>query len=121
MAEKALVQFTSACALEFEINRWKSFRKALVDDEEKQAFDEIMDIARINAMAASPLVLNTSFKDEERVCGWVNYLCAKFEVLRNIYTMKFYWYLRADNGEIIAHGETYSGQQACMDTVNLIK
>jgi hypothetical protein len=41
----------------------------LVDDEEKQAFDEIMDIARINAMAASSLVLNTSFKDEERVCG----------------------------------------------------
>jgi hypothetical protein len=39
-------------ALEFEINRWKGFRKALLDDEEKEAFDEIMDMARAMAMAA---------------------------------------------------------------------
>jgi len=39
-------------ALEFEIDRWKSFRKALQSEEEKEAFDELMDMCRINAMAA---------------------------------------------------------------------
>jgi hypothetical protein len=47
-------------ALEFEINRWKRFRKALLDGEDKGAFDEVMDMARINAMAGgnacSPIV-----------------------------------------------------------------
>jgi hypothetical protein len=42
-------------ALEFEMNRWKNLRKTLLD-EEKQAFDEIMDMARINAMAAGNAV-----------------------------------------------------------------
>lgn len=38
-------------ALEFEIDRWKSFRKALLSDEEREAFDELMDICRSNGMA----------------------------------------------------------------------
>jgi hypothetical protein len=38
-------------ALEDEIHRWKSFRNALLSDEEKLAFDEIMDMCRSNAMA----------------------------------------------------------------------
>lgn len=39
-------------ALEFEIDTWKSFRKALPSDGDKQAFDELMDLCRIISMAA---------------------------------------------------------------------
>ena len=39
-------------ALEFEIADWKSFRNSLQSDEDKQAFDALMDICRNNAMAA---------------------------------------------------------------------
>ena len=38
--------------LEDEIYRWKRFRHALASEEEKQAFDEIMDMCRSNSMAA---------------------------------------------------------------------
>jgi len=39
-------------ALEFEIERWKSFRKALQSEEEREAFDWLMDLCRSNAMAS---------------------------------------------------------------------
>ena len=39
-------------ALEFEIDTWKGFRKALPSDDDKAAFEELMDLCRINAMAA---------------------------------------------------------------------
>jgi len=39
-------------ALEFEINMWRGFRKALTSDEDREAFDELMDMCRNNAMAA---------------------------------------------------------------------
>jgi len=38
-------------ALEFEIATWKDFRKALVGEGEKEAFDALMDMCRNNAMA----------------------------------------------------------------------
>lgn len=38
-------------AIEDEIGRWKRFRAGLASDEEKQAFDELMDLVRGNAMA----------------------------------------------------------------------
>jgi hypothetical protein len=31
-------------ALEFEINTWRAFRRALTSDEDKQAFEAIMDL-----------------------------------------------------------------------------
>jgi hypothetical protein len=40
-------------AVEWEIDRWKGFRKALANQEEKQAFDEIMDMCRDLASACS--------------------------------------------------------------------
>ncbi|MGA3112615.1 MAG: hypothetical protein ABSE15_11425 [Candidatus Bathyarchaeia archaeon] len=40
-------------ALEDEIGRWKSFRNSLPDEEEKQAFDELMDMCRNHASAGS--------------------------------------------------------------------
>ena len=39
-------------ALEFEIEGWKGFRKALQSDEEREAFDWLMDMCRNNAMAS---------------------------------------------------------------------
>jgi len=39
-------------ALEFEIERWKGFRKALQSEEEREAFDWLMDMCRNNAMAS---------------------------------------------------------------------
>jgi hypothetical protein len=39
-------------ALEWEIAHWKRFRNALPSEEQKQAFDDVMDICRTNAMAA---------------------------------------------------------------------
>jgi len=40
-------------ALEFEIDTWKGFRKALSSDEDKQAFEEIMDLCRMFASESS--------------------------------------------------------------------
>ena len=39
-------------ALEMEIDGWKGFRKALQREEEREAFDELMDMCRNNAMAS---------------------------------------------------------------------
>ena len=48
-------------ALEFEIQRWKSFRKALKCEEDVEAFDYLMDMCRSYASAASnatnPIIL----------------------------------------------------------------
>ncbi len=44
---------TYRMAIEEEIHRWRSFRDGLYSDEEKQAFDEVMDMCRNFAMAAS--------------------------------------------------------------------
>jgi len=38
-------------AVEEEIGRWNRFRDSLPSDEEKQAFDELMDLVRGNVMA----------------------------------------------------------------------
>jgi hypothetical protein len=44
---------TYRMAIECEIANWKAFRDALTSEDEKQAFDTIMDLCRIQAMAAS--------------------------------------------------------------------
>ena len=48
-------------ALEFEIQRWKNFRKALKCEEDVEAFDQLMDMCRSYASAASnatnPIIL----------------------------------------------------------------
>ena len=38
-------------ALEFEIEGWKGFRKALQSEEEREAFNWLMDLCSNNAMA----------------------------------------------------------------------
>jgi hypothetical protein len=39
-------------ALEFEIERWKGFKKALQSEEDKEAIEALMDMCRNNAMAS---------------------------------------------------------------------
>ncbi len=47
-------------ALEFEINTWKDFKKALPKEEDRKAFDDLMDICRVfaseSSMATNPIV-----------------------------------------------------------------
>jgi galactose-1-phosphate uridylyltransferase len=40
-------------ALEFEIESWKPFRRSLQSQEDLEAFDQLMDACRNNAMAGS--------------------------------------------------------------------
>lgn len=44
---------TYRLALEFEIERWKGFRKALSREEDREAVAELMDMCRNNAAASS--------------------------------------------------------------------
>ena len=44
---------TYRIAIEEEIQHWKPFRDGLVSEVEKQAFDIIMDLCRVQAMAGS--------------------------------------------------------------------
>jgi hypothetical protein len=43
-------------ALEMEIQRWKGFRKALNSEEDREAFETMMDMCRNNATASSNAV-----------------------------------------------------------------
>ncbi len=51
--------------LEFEIDGWKGFRKALPNIEDQEAFDELMDMCRNNTMASgaacNPVVFEPMF------------------------------------------------------------
>ena len=63
-------------ALEFEIERWKSFRKALTTEEDREAFDELMGMCRNNAMAGGaacnpiifePMVMSIVLAQQEKI------------------------------------------------------
>jgi hypothetical protein len=43
---------TYRIALEMGIETWKGFRKALNSEEDREAFDELMDVCRNNATAS---------------------------------------------------------------------
>ncbi|MCW3983737.1 MAG: YegP family protein [Candidatus Bathyarchaeota archaeon] len=45
----------------------------------------------------------------------------QFEIKQNSTTKQFYWHLKADNGEIIANGETYVSKQACLNCINTLR
>jgi hypothetical protein len=44
---------TYRMAIESEISNWKSFRDGLASEGEKEAFDQVIDLCRIQAMAGS--------------------------------------------------------------------
>ena len=63
-------------ALEFEFEWWKSFKKALTSEEDREAFDELMDMCRSNAMAGGcacnpiifePMVLSILLVQQKRI------------------------------------------------------
>ncbi len=63
-------------ALEFEIHRWKSFRDGLFSQEEKVAFDDLMDMCRMLGMEASnacnpvvfePMVMSILLMQQKRI------------------------------------------------------
>ena len=63
-------------ALEFEIDTWRGFRKALTSDEDKQAFEEIMDLCRLFASESSnatkpiifePMVMSILLGQQKRI------------------------------------------------------
>jgi len=63
-------------ALEFEIERWKGFKKALTSQEDREDFEELMDMCRNNAMASGnacnpiifePMVLSILMAQQKRI------------------------------------------------------
>jgi len=67
---------TYRMALEFEIEHWKGFRNALESSREKEAFEELMDMCRRNAMASSnacnpvifePMVMSILLAQERKI------------------------------------------------------
>jgi hypothetical protein len=63
-------------AIEFEISRWKGFRNALQKEEEKHAFDQLMDMCRGFASAGScacdpivfePMVVSILLAQQKRI------------------------------------------------------
>ena len=62
--------------IEFEINRWKGFRNVLGNDEERQSFDQLMDMCRGLASAGSaacnpiifePLVISILVAQQKKI------------------------------------------------------
>jgi hypothetical protein len=62
--------------LEEEINNWKGFRNALVSDENKAAFDELMDMCRsfasaggcaVNPIVFEPMVMSIMLAQQMRI------------------------------------------------------
>ena len=45
---------------------------------------------------------------------------SSFHILKNE-EGKFYWHLKAANGEIVANGETYSNKADCDHAIGLVK
>ena len=48
-------------------------------------------------------------------------MSAKFEVMKNYYSGRFYWRFLAANGEIITQAESYTSKKSCFDAINLVK
>jgi hypothetical protein len=62
--------------LEEEINNWKGFRNALVNDENKAAFDELMDMSRsfasaggcaVNPIVFEPMAMSIMLAQQMRI------------------------------------------------------
>ncbi len=73
-------------ALECEIDRWRGFRNALPSDKDREAFDELMDYARNNAMAGGnacnpilfePMVMSIALAQMKKLIELEYRLCEK--------------------------------------------
>jgi hypothetical protein len=63
-------------AIESEIASWKGFRNGLASEEEKQAFDDVMDMVRMQAAAGScatnpilfePMIMSVLLGQQKRI------------------------------------------------------
>jgi hypothetical protein len=63
-------------AIKWEIANWKQFRNALSSDEQKQAFDELMDMCRsfasaggcaVNPIVFEPMVMSIMLAQQMRI------------------------------------------------------
>ena len=59
-------------ALEFEFERWKGFKKALTSEEDREAFEELMDMCRNNAMAGGCACNPIIFEPWQCLSCWLN-------------------------------------------------
>src|SRR3989304_7977976 len=84
-------------ALEFEIEQWKSFRKALISAEDKEAFDVLMDMCRENAMASGaacnpiifePMIMSILMAHQSKLSEFENKLHEIFWLKSNAQTTK---------------------------------
>jgi hypothetical protein len=63
-------------AVEWEISRWKGFRNALASEEEREAFDELMDMCRrfasesscaTNPIIFEPMAMSILLSQQQRI------------------------------------------------------
>jgi len=63
-------------AIECEIASWKGFRDGLAGEEEKQAFDDVMDMCRMQAASGScannpilfePMIMSVLLEQQKRI------------------------------------------------------
>ncbi|HYA77767.1 MAG TPA: hypothetical protein VEF91_03535 [Verrucomicrobiae bacterium] len=63
-------------AIECEIAHWKGFRDGLASEEEKQAFDDVMDMCRMQSAAGSvacnpilfePMIVSILLEQQKRI------------------------------------------------------
>jgi len=48
-------------------------------------------------------------------------MSAKFEVMKNYYSGRFYWRFLDANGEVIMQAESYTNKKSCIDAINTVK
>jgi uncharacterized protein YegP (UPF0339 family) len=48
-------------------------------------------------------------------------MSAKFEIMKNYYSGRFYWRFLAANGDVITQAESYTSKTGCIDAINLVK
>jgi hypothetical protein len=85
-------------ALEDEVGRWKNFRNTLPNEEEKQAFDELMDMCR-NLASAGGCVCNPIIFEPMAMC----ILLAQQKKMQQLeYKLKDLLWQRS--GEVSKHG-----------------
>jgi uncharacterized protein YegP (UPF0339 family) len=48
-------------------------------------------------------------------------MSAKFEVMKNYYSRRFFWRFLDANGEVVTRAESYTSKKGCIDAINLVK
>jgi uncharacterized protein YegP (UPF0339 family) len=46
---------------------------------------------------------------------------AKFEIMKNYYSGRFFWRFLDANGDVVTQTESYTSKKGCIDAINLVK